>query len=99
MQPSTVPSSAGSLAMYLAEINRYPLLTVDEEQIVRRLIKRAQIEGRSDDSEETVRKRLKVYHAQTEPLIAHYSKQGIVRAVDGQGSVDEVAKRIEEALS
>src|SRR5882762_9808867 len=37
MQPSTVPSSAGSLAMYLAEINRYPLLTVDEEQRLARL--------------------------------------------------------------
>jgi len=40
MQPSTVPSSAGSLAMYLAEINRYPLLTVDEEQRLARLYAR-----------------------------------------------------------
>jgi adenylate kinase len=80
-------------------LERCIALTVDEDEIVRRLIKRAEIEGRSDDSEETVRKRLKVYHAQTEPLIAHYSRQGIVRAVDGAGSVDEVAKRIEEALS
>lgn len=80
-------------------LERCIALTVDEDEIVRRLLKRAEIEGRSDDSEETVRKRLKVYHAQTEPLIAHYSKQGIVRAVDGLGSVDEVAKRIEEALS
>jgi adenylate kinase len=42
---------------------------------------------------------MKVYHAQTEPLIAHYKKQGIVRDVDGDALVDEVAKRIEEALS
>ena len=80
-------------------LERCIALTVDEDEIVRRLIKRAEIEGRSDDNEETVRKRLKVYYAQTEPLIAHYSVQGIVRAVDGAGSVDEVAKRIEEALS
>jgi adenylate kinase len=80
-------------------LERCIALTVDEDEIVRRLLKRAEIEGRSDDSEETVRKRLKVYQAQTQPLIAHYSKQGIVRAVDGLGSVDEVAKRIEEALS
>jgi adenylate kinase len=66
---------------------------------VRRLQKRAEIEGRSDDNEETIRNRMKVYSAQTEPLIAHYEAQGIVRAVDGLASVDEVAKRIGEALS
>jgi adenylate kinase len=80
-------------------LERCIALIVDEDEIVRRLLKRAQIEGRSDDSEETVRKRLKIYHAQTEPLISHYSEQGIVRAVDGLGTVDEVAKRIERALS
>jgi len=80
-------------------LERCIALTVDEDVIVRRLLKRAEIEGRSDDSEETVRKRLKIYQAQTQPLIAHYSKQGIVRAVDGNATVDEVAKRIEEALS
>ncbi len=80
-------------------VDRCIALSVDEDVIVRRLIKRAEIEGRSDDSEETVRKRLSVYHAQTEPLIAHYAAQGIVRSVDGDASVDEVAKRVEEALS
>jgi adenylate kinase len=97
------PGQAAALDAMLARLGtpleRCIALTVDEEQIVRRLIKRAQIEGRSDDSEETVRKRLKVYHAQTEPLIAHYTAQGIVRAVDGDASVEEVGKRIEEALS
>ena len=97
------PGQAAALDAMLARLGtpleRCIALTVDEEKIVRRLIKRAQIEGRSDDSEETVRKRLKVYHAQTEPLIAHYSGQGIVRSVDGLGTVDAVAKRIEEALS
>ena len=80
-------------------LERCIALSVDEDEIVRRLLKRAEIEGRSDDSEETVRKRLKVYHAQTEPLIAHYAALGIVRAVDGHAPVDEVAKRIAEALT
>ena len=80
-------------------LERCIALTVDEDEIVRRLLRRAQIEGRSDDSEETVRKRLKIFYAQTEPLISHYSAQEIVRAVDGIGTVDEVAKRIEAALS
>jgi adenylate kinase len=97
------PGQAAALDAMLARLGtpleRCIALTVDEEKIVHRLIKRAEIEGRSDDSEETVRKRLKVYHAQTEPLIAHYTAQGIVRAVDGDASVDEVSKRIEEALS
>ena len=80
-------------------LERCIALSVDEDEIVRRLLKRAAIEGRSDDHEETIRKRLKIYRAQTEPLVAHYAEQGIVRAVDGLASVDEVAKRIEEALA
>ena len=97
------PGQAAELDAMLARLGtpleRCIALTVDEEEIVRRLLKRAEIEGRSDDSEETVRKRMKIYRAQTEPLIAHYSAQGIMRAVDGDATVDEVAKRIEEALS
>ncbi len=80
-------------------LERCIALSVDEEEIVRRLLKRSAIEGRSDDNEETIRKRLKIYYAQTEPLIAHYSAQGIVRAVDGSASADEVAKRVAEALA
>ena len=87
------------LARLGTPLERCIALSLDEDEIVRRLLKRAEIEGRSDDSEETVRKRLKVYHAQTEPLIAHYTAKGIVRAVDGHASVEEVGKRIEEALS
>jgi adenylate kinase len=97
------PGQAAALDSMLARLGtpleRCIALSVDEDEIVRRLLRRAEIEGRNDDDAETVRKRLKVYQAQTEPLIAHYSKQGIVRAVDGNASVDEVAKRIEEALS
>jgi adenylate kinase len=80
-------------------LDRCIALTVDEDEIVTRLLKRAEIEGRSDDNEETIRKRLEIYQVQTQPLIAHYSRRGIVRDVDGLGSIDEVAKRIEEALS
>ncbi len=97
------PGQAAALDSMLARLGtpleRCIALSLDEDEIVRRLLKRAEIEGRSDDDEDTVRKRLKVYQAQTEPLIAHYSTQGIVRAVDGNASVDEVGKRIEEALS
>ena len=74
-------------------------LVVDEGALVARLLERAQIEGRSDDSEETVRNRMSVYRKQTEPLVEHYRKRGILVEVDGMGSMDEVAARIEEALA
>jgi adenylate kinase len=53
---------------------------------------------RKDDNEEVVRARLKAYHAQTEPLIDYYSKQGKVRTVDGMADIETVAGEIGEAL-
>jgi adenylate kinase len=53
---------------------------------------------REDDKEETVKKRLEVYHAQTKPLIAYYEKQGKVAHVDGVGSLEEVSARVKKAL-
>ena len=73
-------------------------MAVDEGELVRRLLERAEIEGRSDDNEETIRNRMRVYAEQTEPLIAHYRAQGLVREIHAEGTIEEVAKRIEEAL-
>ena len=53
---------------------------------------------RADDHEETIRKRLSLYHSQTEPLKAFYERKGILRPVDGLGSVDDVFERIATAL-
>jgi adenylate kinase len=53
---------------------------------------------RKDDNEEVVRARLKAYHAQTEPLIDYYTRQGKVRAVDGMADIESVAKEIGQAL-
>lgn len=74
-------------------------LEVDEEEVVRRLLKRAATEGRSDDNEETIRNRMEVYRAQTEPLIAYYRDQGILRSVDGGGGIDATFSRIAAALA
>lgn len=57
-----------------------------------------QVVERADDHEETIRKRLSLYHSQTEPLKAFYERKGILRPVDGLGSVDEVFERIATAL-
>jgi len=87
------------LARMGTNLERCVALVVDEDSLVDRLLGRAQIEGRSDDSEETIRTRMSVYRAQTAPLVEYYRKRGILAEVDGLGSVEEVAKRIEEALT
>ena len=73
-------------------------LTVDEDAVVARLLKRAEIEGRADDNEDTIRERQRVYREQTAPLIDYYRKRGRLTEIDGMGAVEEVERRIEEAL-
>ena len=73
-------------------------LTVDEDAVVARLLKRAEIEGRDDDSEEVIRERQAIYRRETAPLTEVYSERGLLVQVDGMGSVDEVFARISTAL-
>lgn len=73
-------------------------LTVDADEVVKRLQKRARIEGRSDDNEQSIRERLRVYAEQTAPLLAHYRGKGITVEVAGTGKVEEIADRIQERL-
>jgi adenylate kinase len=73
-------------------------LTADDDVLVSRLMQRAQLEGRADDTEDVIRRRQEVYADQTEPLIDVYRQRGILVEVDGLGEVDEVTKRIFEAL-
>ncbi len=73
------------------------LLEVDTDELVGRLLKRAQDEGRADDNEETIRRRLEVYDNETAPLVEHYGDAVIT--VDGMGSIDEVFARIALALA
>lgn len=73
-------------------------LTADPEELVARLLKRAEIEGRADDTEEVIRHRLDVYEKQTQVVVDRYLERGIVRHVDGLGDIDEVTKRVLGAL-
>jgi len=73
-------------------------LTVDQDEIVSRLLQRAQVEGRADDTEDVIRRRQEVYVEQTEPLIAVYKERDIVHEIDGLGEVSDVTQRIFEAL-
>jgi len=74
------------------------VLITDPDELVSRLLKRAHVEGRADDTEEVIRRRQEVYAEQTEPLIEVYREHGILIEVDGMGDVDEVTKRIFDAL-
>jgi adenylate kinase len=80
------------------ELDAVVVLTVDPDEIVGRLLQRARVEGRTDDTEEVIRRRQEVYGEQTEPLIGVYKQRGIVHEIDGMGGVEEVTKRIFCAL-
>lgn len=69
-------------------------LTVDEDQLVARLLNRAQTEGRTDDTEEVIRHRQQLYAGQTAPLLAAYADRGLLIEVNGMGEVDEVSARV-----
>ncbi|MBR5653750.1 MAG: adenylate kinase [Prevotella sp.] len=65
-------------------------LDVPEDELMKRLLLRGQMSGRSDDNEETIRQRLNVYHKQTSPLIEWYEKEGIRKHIDGFGDLDRI---------
>ncbi|MET0447749.1 MAG: adenylate kinase [Aeromicrobium sp.] len=73
-------------------------LVVDPEELIQRLLKRAETSGRADDTEDVIRHRQDVYTAETAPRVAGYGSRGIVIEVDGMGDVDEVTQRIDAAL-
>ncbi len=75
------------------------VLSVDTDELVARLVKRAETDGRSDDTEEVIRRRQEVYAEQTEPLLEVYRERDLLVEVDGMGEVDEVTERIHAALS
>ncbi|TAJ54949.1 MAG: adenylate kinase [Nevskiaceae bacterium] len=69
-------------------------LHVDDEEIVKRLLLRAEKEGRADDKEDVIRHRIGVYNAETKPLLDFYGKQGKLVTVEGVGSLEDIFSRI-----
>ncbi|MFU8811429.1 MAG: adenylate kinase [Balneolaceae bacterium] len=98
--PRTVPQ-AESLDAYLEEnndsIDAFITLSVPEEELIQRILSRQ--EGRSDDTPEKVKNRLKVYHEETAPVLGYYKKKGLVTEIDGVGSVDEIFSSIQKELN
>jgi len=74
-------------------------LTVDTDEVVERLLKRAEIDGRVDDTEDVIRHRQDVYNRETVPLAALYRERGLLHQVDGMGEIDLVAERVQLVLA
>jgi adenylate kinase len=87
---------AGVLADQDRTLDAVVLIDVPDDVVVERISSRGQ--GRKDDAPETVRERLRVYHRETEPLVAYYDERGLLRRVDGEGDMDTVLARIRAAL-
>lgn len=81
------------------ELTAVVQLVAERDEIVERLRRRALEQGRSDDTEDAIRHRQDVYLRETGPLIAEYGSRGLLLEVDGLGTVDEVADRIDAALA
>ena len=99
--PRTIPQ-AEALEQLLADrgtkIDAVVGLEVPEDELIKRILLRGQMSGRSDDNEETARKRLETYHNQTSPLKAYYEEQGKYHAINGQGGIDDIFELIKDNL-
>jgi adenylate kinase len=99
--PRTIPQ-AEALKKMLAERNHSVAamieLYVPEDELMSRLVLRGKQSGRTDDNEETIKKRLNVYHTQTSPLIDWYKNEGIHHHIEGLGGIDEIFGKITEII-
>jgi len=95
--PRTIPQ-AEALKKMLADrghkVAAMIELDVPEDELMKRLIKRGQESGRSDDNEETIKKRLDVYHNQTAPLVEWYEKEGLRKHINGLGELQRISDDI-----
>lgn len=99
--PRTLPQ-VEALDIALAEtgthIDAVLALTADPDALIERMLHRAELEGRADDNEASIRHRIEVYNAETADVIAEYRQRGLLLEVDAVGTVDEVRDRIADSL-
>lgn len=87
-----------TLAAHDREVEIVIELVTNEDEVVQRLLQRAEQEGRSDDTEPVIRRRMTVYREQTEPMATYYAEVDKLVQVDGMGSVEDVWERIRQCL-
>lgn len=96
--PRTAPQADtldGILEERTGDLDHVVYLEVPEDELVKRMLSR----GRDDDTEDAVRERLRVYHELTEPLVERYRNEGLLRAIDGHRSIEQVETAILDAVS
>jgi adenylate kinase len=87
------------LSLKKTGISKVLALEVSEDELVKRLVKRGETSGRSDDTNETViRKRFSVYKNETEPVAMYYDQQGKLERIPGEGSIDEIFQSLTKAI-
>lgn len=100
--PRTIPQAEALDALLISmgtTVSGLIALEVDEEEIVQRILKRGQTSGRADDNDEaTVRKRISVYKSETAPVFDYYAQKGKSHRVNGLGSIEEIAHRLENTV-
>ncbi len=94
-----VDALEGILADVGTHLDAVIQLTAERDELMARMRRRAEIEGRADDTEEVIARRLDIYDAETAPLAAAYASRGLLVSVDGIGDVAEVTDRVLHALS
>jgi len=99
--PRTIPQADG-LEKIMQSINHkldYAIsLSANADELIERLIKRGEESGRNDDTPEIIRNRQKIYWEQTAPLLEYYGEKGILKDVDGLGTISEITNRILEII-
>ena len=99
--PRTIPQAEAvdrALAARGAQVDYVLNIDVAEEELVRRMMGRAREQGRADDTPETIRRRFQVYVEQTAPLVQYYQDRGVVRNVEGTGTIESIAERVAAAV-
>jgi len=99
--PRTIPQAVGFDTL-LTEIghnlNVAINLTANEDELIKRILERGKISGRSDEALDIVKKRQKIYWKQTAPLVKYYQNKNILKDIDGIGGIEEITKRILKAI-
>lgn len=89
------PRSLHQMELYDPNFDKVVYLEIPDEEIQERLLKRA----RADDTPELIKERLNIYHNMTKPLLDHYKNQGILKILNGVGSIDEIQGEIRKYLN
>ena len=95
--PRTIPQAVGFdtlLTKIGQSLNAAINLTADEDELIKRILERGKMSGRSDEAVDIVKKRQKIYWEQTAPLIKYYQNKNILKNIDGIGKIEKITKRI-----